>query len=122
MSAPDNAAPHEAEPKPASAAPVSALSSKRLRPMDYVSVFFGLIGLVGLILAFYWHAQSIQERAPDYFVSPERTRIVDTSIPAPTQLQVLYRGQTLNANVSAVLVYFWNDGKLAIKSEDVLEP
>jgi hypothetical protein len=83
---------------------------------------FGLTTVVGFVLAYYWHAQSVQERAPTYYASPERTRILDTSIPAPSQLQVLYKGKDLNENINAVIVYVWNDGKLAIKSEDVLEP
>lgn len=78
--------------------------------------------LVSVPLAIYFYYQSVSERAPMYYVSPQRTRIVDTSIPAPSQLQVLYRGKDLNANVSAVTLYIWNDGKLPIKAEDVLEP
>jgi hypothetical protein len=95
---------------------------RRQRVMDYLGICFGITTVVSLILAYYWHGQSIQERAPTYHVSPTRARIVDTSVPAPPQLQVLYKGKGLNANVSAAIVYFWNDGKLPIKSEDVLEP
>jgi hypothetical protein len=95
---------------------------RHLRLMDYLSIVFGVTTVVGFVLAYYWHAQSVQERAPTYHVSPTRARILDTSIPAPPQLQVLYKGKDLNANVSAAIVYFWNDGKLPIKSEDVLDP
>jgi hypothetical protein len=104
------------------AVPPGATSAKRLRFLDYLGILFGLTTVVGFVLAYYWHAQSVQERAPTYYVSPERTRILDTSIPAPLQLQVLYKGKDLNANINAVIVYVWNDGKLAIKGEDVLEP
>jgi hypothetical protein len=97
-------------------------SPKVLRLIDYLSILFEIITLVSLFLAYYWHAQSVQERAPRYYVGPERTRIVDTSIAAPPQLQVLYKGKDLNANVSALILYFWNDGKLPIKASDVLEP
>jgi hypothetical protein len=102
--------------------PAPAPPPKRLRFMDYLGIFFGITTVVGFVLAFYWHAQSVQERDPTYYVSQQRTRILDTSIPAPSQLQVLYKGKDLNANISAVIVYVWNDGKLAIKAEDVLEP
>jgi hypothetical protein len=95
---------------------------RRLRLIDYLGVFFGITTVVSLALAYYWHAQSVQERAPTYYIGPARARIVDTSVPAPPQLQVLYRGKDLNANVSAAIVYFWNDGRLPIKAEDVLEP
>ena len=97
-------------------------SPKGLRLIDYLSILFGIITVVSLFLAYYWHAQSVQERAPRYYVGSERTRIVDTSITAPPQLQVLYKGKDLNANVSALILYFWNDGKLSIKAADILEP
>ena len=77
---------------------------------------------ISLGLAIYYHYQSVQERAPTYYVSPTRTRIVDTSIAAPPQMQVLYKGKDLNENVSAAIVYLWTDGKLPIRAGDVLEP
>jgi len=78
--------------------------------------------ILAVPLAIYLYFRGIQEREPKYYVSPERTRIIDTSVPAPAQLQVLYKGRDLNASVGAVVIYFWNDGKLPIKAEDVLEP
>ena len=77
---------------------------------------------ISLTLAIYYHYQSVQERGPTYVVSSARTRIVDVSVPAPPQLQVLYKGKDLRTDVSAAGVYFWNDGKLPIKTEDVLDP
>jgi hypothetical protein len=93
----------------------------RLRLVDGLNIFFGLTTVLGFVLAWYWHAQSVQVKAPLYFVGPERTRIVDTSVSTPRQLQVLYAGKSLSSNVSAVLVYFWNDGKMPIKAADVLD-
>ncbi len=107
---------------PSEAIPLPVPPPRRLRLVDYLGIFFGITTVIAFALAWYWHAQSVQERVPTYYVSPERARIVDTSVPAPPQLQVLYKGKDLNANVSAAIVYFWNDGKLPIKSEDVLEP
>lgn len=78
--------------------------------------------ILAVPLAIYLYFHGVQEREPNYYVSPERTRIIDTSVPAPAQLQVLYKGKDLNASVGAVVIYFWNDGKLPIKAEDVLEP
>jgi hypothetical protein len=92
------------------------------RFFDYLGVLFGITTVVGFGLAWYWHAQSVQERAPTYQVSPQRVKLVDTSIPVPSQLQVLYRGKDLNKNVTALTLYLWNDGKLPIKAEDVLQP
>jgi hypothetical protein len=81
-----------------------------------------LIGLTGISLALYFHFESMQERAPTYYVSPERIRIVDRGT-APTDLQVLYRGKPVNTtSVVAIIVYIWNDGRLPIRSNDILEP
>ena len=88
----------------------------------FVDYSLRFIAPISLGLAIYYHYQSVQERVPTFYVSPTRARIVDTSVPAPPQLQVLYKAKDLNANVSATVVYFWNDGKLPIKAEDVLEP
>jgi hypothetical protein len=112
-------------PMPGDAVPNEAASSVlgESKPRrDYLGIFFGLTTVLGLALAYYWHAQSVQERVPTYYVNPARARIIDTSIPIPSELQVLYQGKNLNANVGAVVVYFWNDGKLPIKADDVLEP
>jgi hypothetical protein len=92
------------------------------RFLDYLGVFFGLTTVVGFGLAWYWHAQSVQERAPTYQVSSQRVKLVDTAVPVPSQLQVLYRGKDLNKNVTALTLYLWNDGKLPIKAEDILQP
>ena len=97
-------------------------SPKRGRYLNYFNVVCGIVTLASFAFGIYWYVQSKQERAPAYYVSPTRARIVDTSVPAPPQLQVLYKGKDLNANLSAVIVYFWNNGKLPIKAEDVLEP
>lgn len=89
----------------------------------FVDYSLRFIAPISLGLAVYYHYQSVQERVPTFYSDPTtRTKIVDTSIPAPPELQVLYKGKALNANVSAAIVYFWNAGKLPIKAEDVLEP
>jgi hypothetical protein len=107
---------------PIETVPSRPAAPKRRVLLDYLGLLFGLTTVVGFVLAYYWHAQSVQERAPRYYVAPDRTRIVDNSIPAPPQLQVLYKGNSLSTNVSALALYFWNDGKLSIKAADVLEP
>jgi hypothetical protein len=88
----------------------------------FVDYSLRFIAPISLSLAIYFHYQSVQERIPTYYVVSTRTRIVDTSTPAPPQLQILYKGKNLNTDISAAIVYFWNDGKLPIKAEDVLEP
>jgi hypothetical protein len=87
-------------------------------------VYIGpLIGLTGLSLAIYYHMQSIQERIPTYYVSPQRASIVNETGPAPSELQVLHNGVLVRASsIVALTVYFWNDGKMPIRKTDILEP
>ncbi|MBZ5612832.1 MAG: hypothetical protein LAO23_02395 [Acidobacteriia bacterium] len=81
-----------------------------------------LIGLIGISLALYFHAQSVQDRKPLYYVG-QRATIVDSAVAIPSPLQVLYQGHPIgNTNVVELVLYFWNGGKLPIRKEDVLEP
>lgn len=87
-------------------------------------VYIGpIIGLAGVSLAIYFHMQSIQERLPTYYVSPQRAEIVNETGPTPSELQILHHGQPVHArSVGAATVYFWNDGKMPIRRSDILEP
>ncbi len=89
------------------------------RFLDYLSY---AINLISIPLAIYLYFLAVQERVPTYYVSPERTRIIDTTVPAPSELQVLFKGKDLRTDVSALIVYVWNDGKPPIEAGDVLEP
>src|SRR5216683_2635049 len=79
-----------------------------------------VIGLTGLTLALYFHAQSIQERSPTFYVSPQRAVIVDARRPTSSDLQILYRGKLVATSVTTVTVYLWNEGRMPIRANDVL--
>src|SRR5437879_13291833 len=78
-----------------------------------------LIGLTGVTLALDFHAQTVQERVPTFYVT-QRAVIVDASGPTSSELQVLYRNRRVGAGVTAVTVYVWNDAKLPRRAADVL--
>jgi len=81
-----------------------------------------LIGLTGVSLALYFHAQSVQDRKPLYYLG-QRATIVDSAVAATSPLQVLYQVHPVgNTILVEVVLYFWNGGKLPIRTEDVLEP
>jgi hypothetical protein len=81
-----------------------------------------LIGLTGISLGLYFHAQSVQDRKPLYYLG-RRATIVDSAVATPSPVQVLYQGHPVgNTNVIEVVLYFWNGGKLPIRTEDVLDP
>jgi hypothetical protein len=82
-----------------------------------------IIGLIGILLAYYFYRQSIQLRIPTFLVDPVRANIIDSSGPKLSDLSVLYKGKPVGErNVVAIRVYFWNAGKMPIKKADVLKP
>src|SRR2546427_3066211 len=82
-----------------------------------------LIGLTGVIAAYYFYRQSVQERIPTFLIDPVRATIIDSSGPKLSDLSVLYRGKTVgDRSVTAVRVYFWNAGRMPIRKSDVLKP
>lgn len=88
-----------------------------------LSVIGVVIGLIGITLAVHYHSQSIQERVPTFYVEPVRAKIFDATGQAPSELQVLHRGRAISErSVTAVQIYFWNEGELPIRKADILEP
>jgi hypothetical protein len=82
-----------------------------------------VIGLMGLLLAYYFYRQSIQVRMPTFLVDPVRAKVIDSSGPKISDLSVLYRGKPVgDRDVVAVRVYFWNAGRMPIRKSDVLKP
>ena len=80
-------------------------------------------GVIGLGLAFYFYRRSVEERIPTYYVDPVRTSIVASTGAKPSELEVLYNGTPLKeGDVTAVRVYFWNDGRMPIRNTDILRP
>ncbi|HEY4359384.1 MAG TPA: hypothetical protein VGN17_00345 [Bryobacteraceae bacterium] len=90
--------------------------------LDIVAVL-GVLGTFvfgGLSIVFYF--KSVRKPVPCYAVYPFRPRIVDKSVTSSSELQVTHHGKLIEAEtVSAVLVYFWNDGRKPIRRNDVLQ-
>ena len=103
--------------------PRSSSKASRVRtfishPLFHLSGW--IIGLVSLILAFYFYFAGKEEPLLSYSVNPVRTPIVQAG--QTTALRVTYGEQILTNNVTAVQVAIWNAGRRPIKYEDVLEP
>lgn len=82
-----------------------------------------LIGIAGLMAAYYFYRQSVLERTPTFLVDPVRATIIDSSGPRLSDLSVLYHGKPVgDRSVTAVRVYFWNSGRMPIRRSDVLRP
>ncbi len=85
--------------------------------VGFVSFVVGIVSLAG---TFYFGVASLQKRELCIFVSPVRTLIVRGG--RSSDLHVLYKGQLVSTDVTALQVGLWNAGNESIKPEHILEP
>lgn len=69
----------------------------------------------------YFQARRVRE--PVYYVSPSRIEIVSSEKASIAPLKIFREdGTPVTNDVSAVVYYFWNQGKEPIRPEDILAP
>lgn len=80
-----------------------------------------LVAAIGFWSSYYFYEKSLRERDPVFFVDPVRPLLVeaDSIRDAPLRL-VTSEGNSIEKNVSVVLAYFWNSGRLSIRNENIL--
>ena len=80
------------------------------------------VGTIAALLGaavFYWLVES-KSRDLAVFVNPTRTTVVKSG--QSSDLHVVYRGQGVSTDVSALQVEIWNAGKESIRTEHILSP
>jgi hypothetical protein len=86
--------------------------------------YIGLLGLiaslVGLAFGFFSYYKTQQYREFKYFVDPERTVLIDSK--KASDFEVRYKGGPIGTDVTSAMLAVWNDGKLPIRPENILEP
>jgi hypothetical protein len=88
---------------------------------DPINVASLVITTISVGVTIYLFRRSIRKPVPTYSVHPLRVRIVDKTTMTVSGLEVLHNGQPLNAgNLTAVTVYFWNDGREPMRGSQVL--
>lgn len=85
------------------------------------------LAILGLLFGYYWYQQGLAERNPIFIVEPIRAEILSSKKIKTNALSVYYRSSSnqeikIKSDLTAARFYFWNDGKLPIKAEEVLEP
>jgi len=79
-----------------------------------------ILGIVGVVLAFYFYFAGIHEPRLTYYVHPVRTPLVQVG--KVTGLKVLFNGTSLEGNVTAAQIAIWNSGSAPILGgTDILE-
>jgi hypothetical protein len=79
-----------------------------------------IASILGVLLAIYFDNVSQKQRELHYYVNPARAIVVKTG--QTSRLSITLDGQSVNRDVSAVQVAFWNEGKESIKKENILRP
>jgi len=88
-----------------------------------LELFFGAVGVVGLVLFIFFPELSTQKRNPKYYVDPVRTVIINKANIKEAPLKVIKPGGIeVTSSVTAIRIFIWNDGKREINSSDILTP
>lgn len=90
----------------------------RLQFKKYSDLIGVLIGVAGILLTLYIYAISSQEREPICLVNPIRFVI------RPSNMSLLLykaNGERIRTEATAAIFYFWNNGKLSIRKEEILQ-
>jgi hypothetical protein len=81
------------------------------------------VGIVGVVLSFYFYLQAVAEREPIFLVDPARTEIIKSERVTDTPLMVTRKtGELIKGDITAIRMYFWNRGKLGIRPANILQP
>jgi hypothetical protein len=79
-----------------------------------------VVGVVSLTATFYFGLVSLKTRDLSFTVNPTKTTIVKAG--QSSDLHVLYKGQSVSTDVTALQLEIWNAGKESIRSEHILSP
>ena len=84
----------------------------------------GLIGsiasVLGVLFAGWSYLSTLRTRELTFYVNPAKTTIVKSG--QSSDLHVLYKGQSVSTDVTALQIEVWSAGKEVIRPEHVLDP
>jgi len=79
-----------------------------------------LIGVFSLAVSVYFGVVTLRSRELSYWVNPTKTSVVKSG--QSSDLHVLYKGQNVSTDVTALQVAVWNNGRESIRAENILTP
>jgi hypothetical protein len=84
-----------------------------------IAGIFSIVGFLSLPLDVYLYYHTIKEPELKYFIYPNRAPIVQKGI--FNEFTVSYLGLPVNGDLTLVQMQFWNQGKQAVREEDILK-
>jgi len=83
------------------------MSVKEFLRRNWVSILAIIIGISGIVLAYYFHRVSIARREPVFLIDPARTRIMDSKSFSETPLRIVRAdGSQIKGDITSVRFYF----------------
>ena len=97
-------------------------------PSNKVVIFFsnpivGIIGwlatIIGLVLTIYFYVEGKENRDLTYYVNPVKAVLVRSG--QASRLSASFDDKTVETDITAAQIALWNQGKLAIKKDNILK-
>jgi len=93
-------------------------------PKFFSNPWVGFIGTVasvlGVLLAAYFFLEGKENHQLTYYVNPSKAIVVKSG--QASNLAVSFNGKIINTDITAAQIILWNQGKLSIKTDDILKP
>lgn len=90
---------------------------------DWLGVISLIVGVISLILSYYFYVSSIKEKKLSIIIDKDITPIIDTTKIQSKKFSVIdTNGKKINGDISAFKVKVINDGDLTIWKKDILTP
>lgn len=82
-----------------------------------------VVGIAGLVLSAYFYSLTIKERSPVFEISSERALVANTKHSDNSKIKVIRSdGQKVEGEIWTVRFYFWNTGRVPVRSSEILLP
>jgi len=79
-----------------------------------------IIALVSLLLMIRFYSAGKLQRELKFYCHPVKTEIAKAGYSAP--LEIFYNNEKVNEDITAFQIAVWNNGKMPIEKNDILEP
>ncbi len=100
--------------------PETDIPPNRIKRFFSNPIVGGLGTLIGILLAIYFYLDQKEFRKLTYYVHPLKAAIVKAG--QVSQLTALYANKPIKTDITAAQIAIWNQGKLSIKSSNILQP